>query len=120
MALLKRVSYCLSANIVLVTTPDLLLLRYMYQVFNSRIVNDQVLMQTNTTSQPALGIKKTRQFLVPMSSDKNELLEITELLQSVDKNISVVTQKVIQTKTLKKALMHDLLTGKKRVKVAAD
>lgn len=52
--------YCLSANIILVTTDDAVIMIYLFQVFKSGIIDSQIAEQTNTTSQPALGIKKLR------------------------------------------------------------
>ncbi|MCI5136906.1 MAG: restriction endonuclease subunit S, partial [Candidatus Electrothrix sp. AR1] len=41
------------------------------------------------------------------------------VLFSIDERLKTKKKKFTQTKTLKKALMHDLLTGKKRVKVGS-
>jgi type I restriction enzyme S subunit len=107
--------YCLSANIVLVTTPNLLNMRYLFQIFTSDVINNQVLIQTNTTSQPALGIKKVRDFLIPMPTDEREKKKIIGTLRTIDEKIDAVSKKLIISKTIKKALMQDLLTGKVRV-----
>jgi len=42
---------------------------------------------------------------------------MTGVLCSIDKNIEEKQRKFQQTKSLKKSLMQDLLTGKKRVSV---
>ncbi|RWX44542.1 type I restriction enzyme, S subunit, partial [Candidatus Electrothrix aarhusensis] len=51
---------------------------------------------------------------------KKEQEKIVGILSSIERCYDCAVKKLTQTKTLKKALMHDLLTGKKRVKVAAD
>ncbi|MDY7219862.1 restriction endonuclease subunit S [Denitrificimonas sp. JX-1] len=107
--------YCLSANVVLVTTKKSINMKYLFQVFGSEIIDQQVLLQTNTTSQPALGIKKVRDFLVPYPKQCEEVELITEVLASVDNRISRVNDKLAHQLDLKKALMQDLLTGKVRV-----
>jgi type I restriction enzyme S subunit len=109
--------YCLSANVVLVTTDKPEMMKYLYQVFSSGIIDQQVLMHTNTTSQPALGIKKVRDFLVPIPEKNTELDRITEALNSIDSKISKKLEKLARQVNLKKALIQDLLTGKVRVKI---
>lgn len=47
----------------------------------------------------------------------NEQLEISNILDSIEKQIDNKKNKLLQTQSLKKSLMQDLLTGKVRVKV---
>ena len=112
--------YCLSANIVLVTTSNLLNMRYLFQIFTSDMINNQVLMQTNTTSQPALGIKKVRDFLIPIPKNESEKIRIIGTLRSIDEKIAAISKKLTASRRTKKALMQDLLTGKVRVKVDSE
>ncbi len=51
--------------------------------------------------------------LPPTSEQK----KIASILSSIDKNVEEMQHKLLQTKSIKKALMQDLLTGKVRVKV---
>ena len=51
---------------------------------------------------------------VPPLAEQKKILSI---LSSIDKNIEEKQQKLLQTQSLKKSLMQDLLTGKVRVKV---
>ncbi|EKM15319.1 type I restriction modification DNA specificity domain protein [Vibrio harveyi] len=108
--------YCLSANVVLITGVNYEVLRYIFQVFTSSIINEQIALQTNTTSQPALGIKKVRDFLVPLPTH-SEMKSLVDALSSIDRRLAVVKTKLDKLKSSKKALMQDLLTGKVRVKV---
>ncbi|EIZ0689798.1 restriction endonuclease subunit S [Vibrio parahaemolyticus] len=108
--------YCLSANVVLITGVNYEVLRYIFQVFTSGIINEQIAQQTNTTSQPALGIKKVRDFLVPLPTH-SEMKSLVGALSSIDQRLAVVKTKLDKLKSSKKALMQDLLTGKVRVKV---
>ncbi len=111
--------YCLSANVVLITGVNYEVLRYIFQVFTSDIINEQIAQQTNTTSQPALGIKKVRDFLVPLPTH-SEMKIFVNALSSIDKRLTVVKTKLDKLKSSKKALMQDLLTGKVRVKVDSE
>ena len=106
--------YCLSANVVLVTCSDRELLDYIYFLFQSKVVNEQVLEQTNTTSQPAIGIKKLREFYVPIPKNRKELNDIVAALTAVQKKHDKKKKKKLTLNYLKKALMQDLLTGKVR------
>jgi type I restriction enzyme S subunit len=108
--------YCLSANIILVSSKDISVQRFIYQVFKGAIIEKQIQDQTNTTSQPALGIKKVRDFLIPMPAQDERAL-IVSILSAIDEGIAVSKQKLSQTQSLKKSLMQDLLTGKVRVTV---
>lgn len=108
--------YCLSANVILITCSDIDLLMFIYQIFTSELINEQVKQQTNTTSQPALGIKKVRDFLVPYPS-KEEMRALVNTLTSIDQRIAKLDLKFAKYKLNKKALMQDLLTGKVRVNV---
>lgn len=112
----ERRFYCLSANVVLITGLNYEVLRYIFQVFTSGIINEQIAQQTNTTSQPALGIKKVRDFLVPLPTH-SEMKSLVDALSSIDQRLTVVKTKLDKLKSSKKALMQDLLTGKVRVKV---
>ncbi|WP_274878242.1 restriction endonuclease subunit S [Vibrio harveyi] len=108
--------YCLSANVVLITGVNYEVLRYIFQVFTSGIINEQISQQTNTTSQPALGIKKVRDFLIPLPT-LSEMKSLVGALTSIDQRLTVVKTKLDKLKSSKKALMQDLLTGKVRVEV---
>lgn len=71
---------------------------------------------TNLASINSSQLKMFQVILPPLSEQK----KISQAIRTVDQKIKLIQQKLTQTKTLKKALMHDLLTGKKRVKVAVD
>ena len=47
----------------------------------------------------------------------NEQLEIAKIISGVDENLRFMSKKLVQTQSLKKSLMQDLLTGKVRVQV---
>ncbi len=108
--------YCLSANVILITSDNFIVQQFLYYIFQSHIVDKQVADQTNTTSQPALGIKKVRDFYFPLPPQE-EQQKIASTLSSIDQNVANKQRKLEQTKSLKKSLMQDLLTGKVRVPV---
>ena len=71
---------------------------------------------TTITSQPSLNmanIRKIRFLVCPIK----EQSDIVKILSSIDTKLENLEQKLIQTQSLKKSLMQNLLTGKVRVKV---
>tara|TARA_R110002124_G_C8972960_1_gene515418 strand:- start:9882 stop:11099 length:1218 start_codon:yes stop_codon:yes gene_type:complete len=108
--------FCLSANIILITSKDYQTQQFLYQIFMSNVVDKQIADETNTTSQPALGIKKVRDFLIPLPDEK-ERTAILSALTAIDVNTETKQRKLNDIRLIKKALMNDLLTGKVRVNV---
>lgn len=89
---------------------------YLYQFMSSsafkKVVQDS--MTGNAITRLTLTIIKNLKIAVPSI---NEQSEITKHLSSVDSNLELKHLKLESLKSLKKALMQDLLTGKVRVKV---
>lgn len=69
-----------------------------------------------TTNLASINSSQLKQFPVLLPSLEEQMV-ICQVLNSIDENISKKQAKLAQNKDLKKALMQDLLTGKKRVKV---
>lgn len=68
------------------------------------------------TAQKNINLDILNPFLVPFPP-LDEQQRISSIFSSIDLNIEEKQRKLEQTKALKKSLMQDLLTGKKRVKV---
>lgn len=68
------------------------------------------------TTRAELSVHTLKNTLVPVP-DLSEQVEISRNIESVDKSIALKSNKLNQQKSIKKALMQDLLTGKVRVKV---
>ena len=66
------------------------------------------------TAQPAISISSLRKLQVPVPN-LAEQQKIASILTSIDNQIESRESKLQHTQVLKKALMQDLLTGKKRV-----
>jgi len=102
--------YALSANVLLIKST--ICSNYMFHILNAAFFDKQISDITNTTSQPALGIEKVRDLLIPLPSDDKELNKISALLDSCYMNISNNFIYLQKLKKQKSGLMHDLLTGK--------
>lgn len=73
-----------------------------------QLITKPAVNQASFTKQDLIGIK----IAVPPLNEQNK---IASVLSSIDDNILEKKRKLEQTKSLKKSLMHDLLTGKVRV-----
>jgi len=71
---------------------------------------------SNGTSQKNLLLKDLRAFNVPIPSIQEQKV-IIEIVKCVDKKLELEKQRKQKLVNIKKGLMNDLLTGKKRVKV---
>jgi type I restriction enzyme S subunit len=87
---------------------------FLYQFFLSGMFLKALNLETIATGLPHINLGILKGFYVPLP-DLKEQVEITRILNSVDKNIESVTGKNKKYQSLKKALMQDLLTGKVRV-----
>lgn len=88
-----------------------------YWLQSEYIVSSIKCIQT-VGAQPNLSLAQIGEFSVPLPS-KEEQIKIVSSLESIDKKVSSVKDKLSRQVSLKKALMQDLLTGKVRVTVPA-
>ena len=93
---------------------------FIYRVFTTERFQTEIQLITKPAINQASFTKADFEELLIPIPPKKEQEKIVSAMNSIDSNMKSKQQKLNQTKTLKKALMHDLLTGKKRVKVAAD
>jgi len=95
--------------------------KFIYYLTNTR----EFRVRGETNMQGSAGQKRVttnylRGFKVAISSDYKEQQKIATVLTTVDRKIENLQQKLDYLKQEKKALMQQLLTGKRRVKVDAD
>ncbi|WP_051249734.1 restriction endonuclease subunit S [Maridesulfovibrio zosterae] len=110
--LYSSTEYALSANVILVKpyeTP-MFLFFWISCPRAEQLVNQKL----HTTSQPAFGIQKLREFLIPLPL-LNERLAIEKLFHNIARSIKAENTNLTKLKHLKTALMQDLLTGKVEV-----
>ncbi len=83
----------------------------------SSIIQNQLMQEKGVgAGVPKLALFRISETILPLSS-KSEQDKIVSILKAVDIRIDMSLEKLDRTKSLKKALMNDLLTGKKRVTV---
>ena len=104
--------YALSANVIMLKPRESA--SFIYWWMASPIVERLVELDIHTTSQPAFGIQKMRSILI-LKPIKEERQRIGKLLDELELNDKSIGSNLSKLRSLKIALMQDLLTGKKRV-----
>jgi len=101
--------YALSVN-----TVDPLFLSYLINGFT---VNKSLRRKANGTAQLGLGKKDVEKQVIVIPPSVKEQQQITSVLSSADQETETWQKELSHLKQEKKALMQQLLTGKRRVKV---
>ncbi|EIY5166134.1 type I restriction modification DNA specificity domain protein [Klebsiella quasipneumoniae] len=110
--------YIATANIgpqlTLVRCNDCILKEYLFQFLRGSFFQKQIQQRDSGSAMNFFGIKDTERFkvLVPSLSEQKR---IAQILSSWDKAISVTEKLLANSQQQKKALMQQLLTGKKRL-----
>lgn len=92
--------------------------RFIYQYLNSSMIQEWLLNTATGNAQKVLNIAALKELQIPLPIIE-EQRRIAEVLFVADQEIETIQKKLDCLKKEKKALMQQLLTGKKRVKVAA-
>lgn len=82
--------------------------------FLFHVVNNSRFWPISGGAQPFIGLKNARNAKIRIPS-KREQLQIAKVLDRADEEIGLTLSKIINLRTEKKALMQQLLAGKKRV-----
>ncbi len=87
--------------------------KYIYQLFQSSLYKKEIEMDLGPTiNQVTTGNLSRFKFNFPSISEQNRIVLV---LETWDKSIKKLTDKIEIKKQIKKGLMQDLLTGKKRL-----
>jgi type I restriction enzyme S subunit len=89
---------------------------FLYSLFKTPFLRTQIRRVAYGTAQPQLSVSiiKKLKIVVPSVSVQKKIVEI---LSTVDKKIDMEKKRKEKLEKIKKGLMQDLLTGRKRVKV---
>ncbi|TEW46146.1 restriction endonuclease subunit S [Psychromonas algicola] len=90
---------------------------FLSYLINHHKVNKELRRKVNGTAQLGLGKKDAEKQPVSIPKDIVEQQKIATVLTNSDKEIELLEQQLADLKKEKKALMQQLLTGKRRVKV---
>ncbi|MGV8177009.1 MAG: restriction endonuclease subunit S [Candidatus Bilamarchaeaceae archaeon] len=88
--------------------------KFLYLLLRSQIIQKQILNFHSGSAQPQLPIREMKKilFVIPPLPEQ---LKIAEILGSVDQKLETQRDRKAKLERIKKRLMNDLLTGKKRV-----
>ena len=116
LAFYKGESVVLGKSVAYLTFTPNFLLPFAYYLLSSDRVKRQFEKELTGTTIDNLSLKSIRNtpVIVPTISEQQK---ISEIISSIDLLIQKIQNKLIQTQSLKKSLMQDLLTGKVRVSV---
>ncbi|CAE6958639.1 Type I restriction modification DNA specificity domain [Vibrio sp. B1FIG11] len=90
---------------------------FVFQLFQTVQFHRQVNKNLGATIN-SINTSDLHKFKFDFPKDKNEIEKIASVLTAADKDIELLEAKLSHFKQEKKALMQQLLTGKRRVKVA--
>ena len=103
---------CLGQNIVVINTD--INKKFLFYALSSQYIKNEIDKVTVGSSQKSLSLANIKKLhiVLPTSSEQ---VNISNILESIDKNIEEYINKLEELKYLKKGLMQQLLTGKIRV-----
>ncbi|EAQ54718.1 restriction endonuclease subunit S [Vibrio sp. MED222] len=111
----RSMEFCIGQD-VCVISPKKCNSIFLFYMINSPLVKEQVelLAAGSTFKRINLGSIRKLKIALPCIEEQQA---IGAVFESIDNKVSLLEKKLIKKKDTKKALMQDLLTGKKRVKV---
>ncbi|HQA79421.1 MAG TPA: restriction endonuclease subunit S [Methanoregulaceae archaeon] len=107
--------FCIGQDMVVMTesTADT---KYIFFVLCSNNIQQQLKQQSGGSTIQRINLKDIRRLLIPEPS-KVEQQQIANILTTLDHKITLQRQRTAHYEKLKKGLMNELLTGKRRVAV---
>ena len=90
-------------------------IRFVEYMLNSSICFKQLQKETIGSTRPRVNITQVRNLKLPIPT-LPEQQKIAEILSTVDTRLGILRKRKEKMERIKKGLMNDLLTGKKRVK----
>jgi type I restriction enzyme, S subunit len=107
--------YHLAPNIAKIVAGKLLVPQFLEEILRSSVVQRQVKNLTAVTATPSLTMTQIRKLLVTVPKDKNEQGRVAKRIRGLNNVLNSIEAESKKLRSLKTALMQDLLTGKKRV-----
>ncbi|PSV38382.1 restriction endonuclease subunit S [Photobacterium sp. GB-27] len=112
----KAMKFTLQRSVAIIRTSNKASNQFLMQVFSSKEFNNLLISKSNSTAQAGvyLGELAKIKLLLPSLEEQQK---VASVLTAADKEIELLEAKLAHFKQEKKALMQQLLTGKRRVKV---
>jgi type I restriction enzyme S subunit len=112
----KEMEFAIGQDVCIIH-PKACLPKYLFYAVNAPIVKHQVELLAAGSTFKRINLGAIRQLLIPVPSQVEQKI-IENTLVSIDEKANSITKKLTSLKSIKKALMQDLLTGKVRVKLS--
>jgi type I restriction enzyme S subunit len=106
-------TYTLSANVVLIQ-PEGISSSFMYHLFKSNIIEKAFKAGSNSTTQPAFGIKKIRLLKIPLppAPEQNQIVQEVESRLSVcDKVQETIIQNLVKSEAMRQSILKKAFSG---------
>lgn len=117
LAIVKQEDICINQSVARIVLKDINLVKYIYYLLDSPQVQTRILAESGGSTIKHIYITKLAKTLIPISTDVEEIKNITNILDSYDYKISSEKRKCNYLINIKKGLMQQLLTGQVRVKI---
>ncbi len=113
----KAMKFTLQRSVAIIRTSNKASNQFLMQVFSSKEFNNLLISKSNSTAQAGvyLGELAKIKLLLPSLEEQQK---VASVLTAADKEIELLEAKLAHLKQEKKALMQQLLTGKRRVQVS--
>ncbi len=111
--------FCLGQNTVIASSNEDYSSDYVYQFLNSEFIKKQIEKTVDGSSHKTVSLKIIRNLKLLIPS-KAEQTKIASVLRNADSDLEVLKKQLAGLKQEKKALMQQLLTGKRRVIVDSE
>jgi len=105
---------CSTGFAVLTSQNDLNPRYLLYSLFSDTTINQCNKMMVGA-QYPALNDTQVKNLIIPLPHDQAEHDKIATILSTIDRKLSLQRQRTAALERLKKGLMDDLLTGRRRV-----
>lgn len=105
-----------STGFALIENKNLLDAQYVYQNLFSKSISDQIENLVVGSSYPAINNSDVENLIFPYPNNENERYKIAQILTTWDNAIETLEQLIANKERAKRALMQQLLTGKKGFK----
>ena len=105
-----------AANVIIINRREDYSSEFLSLFLNSEKGKGSILVDAMGGAQGVFNTTIAKSLLVPVTT-KKEMSEIARVIASIQGSIAKQQNKLVQTQSLKKSLMQDLLTGKVRVTV---
>lgn len=112
----KKERFTLQRSVAIIRASDAVDNRFLMQLFSSNDFNHLLVRKSNSTAQAGVYLGELAKIKIFLPAIE-EQQKIASVLVNADKEIELLEHQLADLKQEKKALMQQLLTGKRRVKV---